>query len=72
MQKRSKEQMKQLKEDLGSDRPVGSETRSRGMKDELYREILAAVLEGNNKATLKIPFNANHTSRALVCMYLIL
>jgi hypothetical protein len=55
MQKRSKEQMRQLKEDLDS------EIRSRGLKDELYREILAAVQEGNNKATIEIPFTANHT-----------
>jgi hypothetical protein len=55
MRARSKSQLRQINSDMDSG------MRSRGMSDDMYREILAAVRDGSNKVRLLIPFNACST-----------
>jgi hypothetical protein len=55
MRARSKSQLRQIKSEKNSG------MRSRGMSDDMYREILAAVRDGSNKVRLLIPFNACST-----------
>mmetsp|Transcript_4167 Transcript_4167/g.5463 ORF Transcript_4167/g.5463 Transcript_4167/m.5463 type:complete len:349 (-) Transcript_4167:134-1180(-) len=57
MEKRSKQQMRQLKEDLGSG------IISRGLKVNLYRELLKVVKDGRNRVTLDIPLTVKPTYR---------
>ena len=55
MRARSKSQLREINSDMSSG------MRSRGMSDDIYREILAAVRDGSNKVSLQIPLSAYPT-----------
>ncbi len=61
MGKRSKDEMKHIKEMKKGIGGAGNMAKSRGPSDTIYREIMSAVNEGTNKVNLRIPSRAHHT-----------